>query len=48
MRTLETTLVYRARLNGGVTPMTLSTDLKRGSYVYSAQAAPPIGAVPNP
>ncbi len=48
MRTLETTLVYRARLNGGATPMTLSTDLKRGGYVYSAQAAPPIGAVPNP
>ncbi len=48
MRTLETTLVYRARLNGGVTPMTLSSDLKRGGYVYSAQNAPPIGAVPNP
>ena len=40
MRTLETTLVYRARLNGGATPMSLSSDLKRGSYVYSAQATP--------
>jgi soluble lytic murein transglycosylase len=40
MRTLETTLVYRARLNGGATPMSLSSDLKRGGYVYSAQAAP--------
>ncbi len=40
MRTLETTLVYRARLNGGTTPMSLSSDLKRGGYVYSAQAAP--------
>jgi soluble lytic murein transglycosylase len=48
MRTLETTLVYRARLNGGATPMTLSSDLKRGGYVYSAQAAPAIGAAPNP
>lgn len=48
MRTLETTMVYRARLNGGVTPMSLSADLKRGSYVYSAQAAPIGGAVPNP
>jgi len=48
MRTLETTMVYRARLNGGATPMTLSSDLKRGGYVYSAQAAPPIGTSPNP
>ena len=32
MRTLETTMVYRARLNGGEAPLTLSTDLKRGSY----------------
>ena len=41
MRTLESTLVYRARLNGGVTPLTLSSDLKRGVYVY----APPPPAV---
>lgn len=41
MRTLETTLVYRARLNGGTTAMSLSSDLKRGAYVYSAQAASP-------
>lgn len=39
MRTLETTMVYRARLNGGVTPLTLSSDLKRGGYAYSAAMA---------
>ncbi|NBB15366.1 transglycosylase SLT domain-containing protein [Caulobacter sp. SLTY] len=30
MRTLETTQVYRARLNGGVAPLQLSADLLRG------------------
>ncbi|MDG2529617.1 lytic transglycosylase domain-containing protein [Caulobacter endophyticus] len=35
MRTLETTMVYRARLNGGVAPLTLSADLKRGGYSYA-------------
>ena len=35
MRTLETTMVYRARLNGGSTPLTLSRELKRGGYVYT-------------
>ncbi len=47
MRTLETTLVYRARLNGGVTPLTLSADLKRGAYAYvpSAPPAPPLAEV---
>ncbi len=32
MRTLETTQVYRARLNGGSAPLTLSADLNRGAY----------------
>lgn len=43
MRTLETTMVYRARLNGGSTPMTLASELKRGAYVYrpSVTAAAP-------
>jgi soluble lytic murein transglycosylase len=45
MRTLETTMVYRARLNGGKTPMSLSKDLKRGAYgnyqvLSTSQAAP--------
>jgi soluble lytic murein transglycosylase len=39
MRTLETTMVYRARLAGGVAPLTLSTDLKRGGYVYTPSVA---------
>ena len=32
MRTAETMLVYRARLNGGKTPLTLSADIKRGGW----------------
>ncbi len=32
MRVLENTQIYRARLNGGSTPITLSSDLKRGAY----------------
>jgi soluble lytic murein transglycosylase len=44
MRTLETTMVYRARLNGNVAPLTLSTDLKRGGYSYATTAtSAPIG-----
>ncbi len=39
MRTLETTMIYRARLNGGTAPLTLSRDLKRGGYVYSPSVA---------
>lgn len=30
MRTLETMQVYRARLNGGTTPLSLAADLRRG------------------
>lgn len=33
MRTLETMEVYRAKLNGGSTPLTLAEDLKRGVYM---------------
>ncbi|WP_408611088.1 lytic transglycosylase domain-containing protein [Caulobacter hibisci] len=45
MRTLETTMVYRARLGGGVAPLTLSSDLKRGGYSYvpGAGTMAPIG-----
>jgi soluble lytic murein transglycosylase len=35
MRTMETTQIYRARLNGGVAPLTLAEDLKRGSWTPS-------------
>jgi soluble lytic murein transglycosylase len=48
MRTLETTMVYRARLNGGVSPLTLSSDLKRGGYVYSPSVASADTAVAQP
>ncbi len=37
MRVLEATQVYRARLNNGAAPLTLSQDLKRGAYTYMAQ-----------
>jgi soluble lytic murein transglycosylase len=52
MRTIETTMVYRARLNGGVAPLTLSSDLKRGGYSFAGPAGttpsglPPIGGTP--
>ena len=46
MRTLETTMVYRARLNGGVAPLTLSSDLKRGGYVYAAPTTATTAAIP--
>jgi soluble lytic murein transglycosylase len=39
MRVLEATTIYRARLNGGVTRLTLSADLKRGGYVYGPPPA---------
>ncbi len=40
MRTLETMQVYRARLNGGVTPLTLSADLRRGGSGYRVITPP--------
>ena len=46
MRTIETTMVYRARLNGGTTPLTLSSELKRGGYSYAGSGAAPIGGLP--
>ena len=36
MRVLENMQVYRAKLNGGSVPITLSQDLKRGGYSYAA------------
>ena len=35
MRTLETTQIYRARLNGGTARLQLGSDLRRGGYGYS-------------
>lgn len=52
MRVLEGMQVYRAKLNGGSAPITLSADLKRGGYNYArppmAAGTPPYGTVPNP
>jgi soluble lytic murein transglycosylase len=41
MRVMENTQIYRARLNGGRAPLTLSKDLKRGAYVASIAPAIP-------
>lgn len=38
MRVLENMQVYRAKLNGGTAPITLSSDLRRGGYGYPAPA----------
>jgi soluble lytic murein transglycosylase len=40
MRVMENVQVYRAKLNGGSAPITLTADLKRGGYSYGAPAAP--------
>ena len=49
MRVLESTQVYRARLNGGVAPLTLPADLKRGGYAYRPTATPAVAAaIPPP
>lgn len=39
MRVMENMQVYRAKANGGSAPITLSTDLRRGSYNYAAAAS---------
>jgi soluble lytic murein transglycosylase len=47
MRVLEGMQVYRAKLNGGSAPVTLSADLARGGYAYPASvatSAPPAAA----
>jgi soluble lytic murein transglycosylase len=44
MRVLENMQVYRARLNGGSAPITLSADLKRGAYGYPAPQMPTVAA----
>ena len=38
MRVLENMTVYRAKMNGGRTRITLSSDLRRGGYSYTPQA----------
>lgn len=39
MRVMENMQVYRAKLNGGTAPITLSADLKRGGYGYPQSIA---------
>ena len=39
MRVLEATQIYRAKLAGGATSITLAADLKRGGYGYLAHPA---------
>jgi soluble lytic murein transglycosylase len=53
MRTLETTEIYRARLNNGTGPLAIAEDLKRGSYGFTSNLTtvastdtPPGGPVP--
>jgi soluble lytic murein transglycosylase len=43
MRVMENMQVYRAKLNGGTAPITLSTDLRRGAYGYPS-ALPAVAA----
>lgn len=38
MRVLENMQVYRAKMNGGAAPITLSADLRRGGYSYAPTA----------
>ncbi|MGZ3403001.1 MAG: lytic transglycosylase domain-containing protein [Phenylobacterium sp.] len=40
MRVMENVQVYRAKMNGGSAPITLSADLKRGGYGYGGPAVP--------
>jgi soluble lytic murein transglycosylase len=46
MRVMEGMQVYRARLNGGSAPITLTADLKRGGYNYAPVADPMAGSLP--
>ena len=39
MRVMENMQVYRAKLNGGAAPITLSSDLRRGAYNYAPTGA---------
>ena len=46
MRVLENMQVYRAKLNGGQVPITLSSDLRRGSYSYAPTGAAVAASTP--
>ncbi|MBL8555903.1 MAG: lytic transglycosylase domain-containing protein, partial [Phenylobacterium sp.] len=44
MRVLENMTVYRAKMAGGSAPITLSADLRRGSYSYTASTGQAVAA----
>jgi len=44
MRVMEATEIYRARINGGTAPMTLTADLKRGGYASGFSVLPTVAA----
>jgi soluble lytic murein transglycosylase len=46
MRVLENLQVYRAKMRGGSTPVTLTADLKRGAYSYQAANTASSGSAP--
>ncbi|WP_299544463.1 lytic transglycosylase domain-containing protein [Phenylobacterium sp.] len=48
MRVMENMQVYRAKLNGGSAPITLSADLKRGAYGYPAAQMPAVAQAGSP
>jgi soluble lytic murein transglycosylase len=44
MRVMEAMQVYRARINGGTAPITLTADLRRGGYVPNSVYLPTIAS----
>ncbi|MFI4965107.1 MAG: lytic transglycosylase domain-containing protein [Caulobacterales bacterium] len=48
MRVMENEQVYRAKLNGGSVPITLSADLKRGAYSYPGGPLPTVASAETP
>ncbi len=46
MRVMEATEIYRARINGGTAPMTLTADLKRGGYTPGLSVLPRVATAP--
>ena len=44
MRVLENVQVYRAKMHGGQAPVTLTADLKRGAYAYTAASTASSGS----
>lgn len=48
MRTTETMMIYRARLNGGSTPLTLASEIKRGTKPTVSSGPQPYISGPRP